>query len=74
VRVEAATSLARVGVDAGGQRRYSRAEITQVQRVAGMSGEGMTLAGIRRILDLDSEIVLLNAQLARERRSRRPKL
>ncbi len=56
----------------GGQRRYSRAEITQVQRVTGMAGEGMTLAGIRRILELEAEIVLLNAELARERSKRRP--
>ncbi len=56
----------------GGQRRYSRAEIIQVQRVTGMTGEGMTLAGIRRILELEAEIVRLNAKLARERSKRRP--
>jgi len=32
----------------GGQRRYSRADIDQVQQVWTMAGEGMSLAGIRR--------------------------
>jgi DNA-binding transcriptional MerR regulator len=56
---------------AGGQRRYTRAEITRVQRVSGMAGEGMTLAGIRRILELEADVVRLTAQLARARTERR---
>ncbi len=47
----------------GGQRRYSRAEITLVQRVSAMAGEGMTLAGIRRILELELEVSALKEQL-----------
>jgi MerR family transcriptional regulator, heat shock protein HspR len=50
----------------GGQRRYSRAEIVQVQRVAEMAGEGMTLAGIRRIFELELEIAELRRQLAEQ--------
>jgi DNA-binding transcriptional MerR regulator len=48
----------------GGQRRYSRADIAVVQRVSEMAGEGMTLAGIRRILLLEAEIADLRRQLA----------
>ena len=48
----------------GGQRRYSRAEIDQVQRVTVMAGEGMTLVGIRRILELEAEVAALKAELA----------
>jgi DNA-binding transcriptional MerR regulator len=40
----------------GGQRRYSRADIALVQRVTEMAGEGMTLVGIRRILELEAEV------------------
>ena len=47
----------------GGQRRYSRAEITLVQRVSDMAGEGMTLTGIRRILELELEVTALKKQL-----------
>ncbi len=49
----------------GGQRRYSRADITAVQRVSEMAGEGMTLPGIRRILVLEAEVAQLREQLAR---------
>jgi MerR family transcriptional regulator/heat shock protein HspR len=48
----------------GGQRRYSRSEIERVQQVAAMADEGMTLAGIRRILELEAEITLLKHELA----------
>ena len=46
----------------GGQRRYSRAEIVQVERVSRMAGEGISLAGIRRIFELE----LQNAELRRQ--------
>ncbi len=47
----------------GGQRRYSRAEIDRVQKVWEMAGEGMSLAGIRRILVLEREVADLKQQL-----------
>jgi DNA-binding transcriptional MerR regulator len=49
---------------AGGQRRYSRADIDQVRRVAAMADEGMTLVGIRRIFELEVELDEVRAQLA----------
>ena len=51
----------------GGQRRYSRNEIGRVQRVNAMTAEGLTLAGIRRLLVLEAEVAELQRQLARER-------
>ena len=47
----------------GGQRRYTRAEIVRVQRVAEMASAGMSLAGIRRILELENENSELRRQL-----------
>lgn len=47
----------------GGQRRYSRAEITRVEHVSAMADEGLTLAGIRRILLLEAEVAHLKRQL-----------
>jgi MerR family transcriptional regulator, heat shock protein HspR len=41
---------------AGGQRRYTRREITVVQYVANLVDEGMTLKGIRRVLELEERI------------------
>lgn len=51
----------------GGQRRYSRTEIVLVQQVSALAGEGMTLVGIRRILELEAEVADLKRQLAAER-------
>jgi MerR family transcriptional regulator/heat shock protein HspR len=51
------------GRSTGGQRRYSRSEVEQVQRVSAMADEGMTLIGIRRILELELEVADLNRQL-----------
>ena len=52
----------------GGQRRYSRAEIARVQHVTAMADEGMTLAGIRRILVLEAEVANLRRQLDEHRK------
>ena len=49
----------------GGQRRYSRAEIGRIQRVTELAGEGLTLAGIRRLLLLEAEVAFLRAEVAR---------
>ena len=60
----------------GGQRRYTRREITVVQYVVRLADEGMSLAGIRRILelearvrDLEQECAALRAQLRQYRES-----
>jgi MerR family transcriptional regulator/heat shock protein HspR len=47
----------------GGQRRYSRSEIARVQQVSVLAEEGLTLAGIRRILGLEAEVARLEHQL-----------
>jgi len=51
----------------GGQRRYSRTEVLRIQRVSEMADRGMTLVGIRRILELEAEVADLQRQLARLR-------
>lgn len=47
----------------GGQRRYSQAQVRRVLHVSEMAGEGMSLAGIRRILVLEQEVADLHRQL-----------
>jgi len=54
----------------GGQRRYTRAEIGLVQHISLMAGEGMTLPGIRRILELEAEVAELKRALATAREKR----
>lgn len=47
----------------GGQRRYTRWEITLVERVVGLADEGLTLAAIRRVLALEGRVEDLERQL-----------
>ncbi|MHB1434304.1 MAG: helix-turn-helix domain-containing protein [Streptosporangiaceae bacterium] len=47
---------------AGGQRRYSRTEVTVVRYVAQLAEEGMTLAAIRRVLQLEAQVSRLAAE------------
>ena len=49
----------------GGQRRYSRREIITVQYVVQLTSEGMTLAAIRRVLELEAQVRDLELQVAK---------
>ena len=53
----------------GGQRRYSRAEIDTIRRVTELAGEGLTLAGIKRLLALEAEVRQLRAEVRRLRKA-----
>lgn len=59
----------------GQQRRYSRADVDRVSEVCGLVGEGLTLVGVRRVLELQAEVKALQAEVtalraaARGRRS-----
>jgi MerR family transcriptional regulator, heat shock protein HspR len=48
----------------GGQRRYSRREVVTVQYVVRLTSQGVTLAGIRRILDLEAQVAKLQQECA----------
>lgn len=48
----------------GGQRRYTRQEVRDVERIVTLTGEGMSLAGIRRILVLEAQVLDLQRQVA----------
>lgn len=51
----------------GRQRRYSRADIERVEQVVALVDEGLTLAGVRRVLELRAEVAALSGELARLR-------
>lgn len=52
---------------AGGQRRYSRREINRIAALVKLIGEGLTLEGARRVLDLQARVEELEADLGRTR-------
>jgi MerR family transcriptional regulator/heat shock protein HspR len=50
---------------AGGSRRYSRRDIGRLQEICALTADGLNLAGIRRVLQLQEETRQLQAELAR---------
>lgn len=52
---------------AGGNRRYSEADIDRLRRIAELAAAGMNLAGIRRVMQLEDEIVRLRNEVAQLR-------
>jgi MerR family transcriptional regulator/heat shock protein HspR len=52
---------------AGGTRRYSRNDIDRLQEICALTADGLNLAGIRRVLQLQEETRQLQAELARLR-------
>ena len=53
---------------AGGSRRYSDADIAQLRRIQELTTDGLNLAGVQKVLALESEIATLRAQLDELRR------
>jgi MerR family transcriptional regulator, heat shock protein HspR len=53
---------------AGGTRLYSEADIVVLRRIAELLAEGLNLAGVARVLELETEVAGLQAALARARR------
>jgi MerR family transcriptional regulator, heat shock protein HspR len=52
---------------AGGNRRYSDADLERLRRIAELTEEGMNLAGVRRVLELEAELARLQAEVRRLR-------
>lgn len=62
----------------GGTRRYSEQDIARLQRITNLLDEGLNLAGVGRVLDLEAQVddlrdenaALLGEQARRARRGR----
>jgi MerR family transcriptional regulator/heat shock protein HspR len=54
---------------AGGSRRYSDADIALLQRIQELTNEGLNLAGVQRVLELEAEVGRLRAELTELERS-----
>jgi MerR family transcriptional regulator/heat shock protein HspR len=53
---------------AGGSRRYSDADIAQLRRIQELTNEGLNLAGVQKVLELEAEVADLRRQLDELRR------
>lgn len=51
----------------GGDRRYSDADIARLRRIAELTAAGLNVEGIRRIMDLEAEVVRLRDEVDRLR-------
>ncbi len=49
----------------GGSRRYSDADIALLQRIQELTNDGLNLAGVKRVLDLEARVAQLEAELER---------
>src|SRR5436190_16797443 len=54
---------------AGGSRLYSRADIERLHRIRDLLAEGLNLAGIARVLDLEAQVARLRRENTRLRES-----
>ncbi len=54
-------SPARTG---GGSRRYSDADLDRLRRIQELTEEGLNLAGVKKVLQLEAEVVRLQNKMA----------
>ena len=55
----------------GGNRRYSDADLDQLRRIVELTGDGVNIEGVRRILELETKVAELTAALGRARTAAR---
>jgi MerR family transcriptional regulator, heat shock protein HspR len=48
----------------GGSRRYSEHDLERLRRISELTDEGLNLAGVKRVLELEAEVRRLEAELA----------
>jgi len=51
----------------GGSRRYSELDIAQLQRIQELTAAGLNLEGVKRVLELETEVASLRAEIDRLR-------
>lgn len=49
----------------GNSRRYSEHDLDQLRRIQELTAEGLNLAGVKRVLQLEGEVARLKAELVR---------
>ena len=51
----------------GGSRRYSDADINQLRRIHELTNDGLNLAGVKRVLELEAMVARVEQELAEVR-------
>src|SRR3954462_3858798 len=58
----------------GGNRRYSEADIERLKRIQDLTNEGLNLAGVKRVIELEAELDRLRSALEQTRNEAREAL
>jgi MerR family transcriptional regulator, heat shock protein HspR len=56
LRIYERKGLVEPGRTQGGSRRYSEADIALLRRIQDLTNDGLNLAGVKRVLELESEL------------------
>ncbi|GAA4076507.1 MerR family transcriptional regulator [Nocardioides kongjuensis] len=64
IRVYERRGLVEPARSAGGTRLYSRADIETLHRIRDLLADGLNLAGIAKVLELEAEVARLRRRLA----------
>ena len=67
LRIYERKGLLEPGRTRGGSRRYSEADIELLRRIQDLTNEGLNLAGVKRVLELEAELERLNGELEQAR-------
>jgi MerR family transcriptional regulator, heat shock protein HspR len=70
LRIYERKGLVRPARTGGGSRRYSDADIALLRRIQDLTEEGLNLAGVKRVLQLEAEVARLELELQRTRAER----
>ena len=62
LRIYERKGLVEPGRTQGGSRRYSEADIAQLQRIQDLTNEGLNLAGVKKVLELEAELERLRRE------------
>ena len=68
LRIYERKGLVEPGRTRGGSRRYSQADIDMLRRIQDLTNEGLNLAGVKRVMELETELALLAAEIENLRR------
>lgn len=61
LRIYERKGLVDPGRTSGGSRRYSEADIALLRRIQELTADGLNLAGVKRVLELEAEVAELRA-------------
>ena len=64
LRIYERKGLLNPGRTGGGSRRYSDADIDALRRIQELTNDGLNLAGVKRVLELEAEVSQLRKQIA----------